>query len=87
MGLVDEGQGEQPLVGGLAGRHVRGLAETIVVSRGQTVRTRARGEAMIELARVLATLRADGQIAASEPDGAAWSMTITTPASGVDSGA
>jgi hypothetical protein len=60
------------------GDRTAGLVETMVVLHGHTARSRIRGRTMTELTRVLAAFGADGQVCASEPDGASWSVTVTS---------
>ncbi|GAA3002669.1 hypothetical protein [Actinokineospora diospyrosa] len=60
-------------------RGARRLAETVVVSRGHTVRGRDRGTTMVSLVDSIAAADdLDAEIHVVEPDGSTWSVTLTS---------
>lgn len=76
---MDEVSGEAlaPLENVLDGRAATGLVRSLALSRGQTLRTRVRGETMVELAQLLTGRGVGAEISVHEADGATWSMTIS----------
>jgi hypothetical protein len=58
------------------------LAEAMLHVRGDVTLARHRGSTMKELAKALANGRVNADIAVAEPDGAAWSISVTSSASG-----
>jgi hypothetical protein len=54
------------------------LAETAMHLRGETALARRRGATMTELARTFSAERVNANVSVVEPDGAAWSMSVTS---------
>jgi hypothetical protein len=53
------------------------LTETALHLRGETALARRRGATMTELARTFSAERVNANVSVIEPDGAAWSMSVT----------